>query len=72
MDPWKELAALEDCRDAMHVWAELEEKSALMTGDLERKYAVSTTNPFSMKLAIAAGARLTAWVIEIWWHATRR
>ena len=36
MDPWKESAAWEECRDAVRQWAKLEGKSAQMAEDLVR------------------------------------
>jgi len=36
MEPWKEYAARQECRDAARAWAELEGKSATMSEDLYR------------------------------------
>jgi hypothetical protein len=36
MDPWKENAAWQECRDAVRAWAALEGKSATMREDLYR------------------------------------
>jgi hypothetical protein len=72
MDPWKELAAWQDYRDAVRIRGDLEGKSPLMANDLAWRYALPAVKPLDTKLAITAVARLLAWAIETWWHVTRR
>lgn len=71
MDPWKEYAAWEECRDAVRQWAELEGKSPQMSEDLVRE-AHRATQSVDAPFVLAAGVRFAAWVLETWWHMTRR
>jgi hypothetical protein len=72
MDPWKEYAAREECRDAVRDWAALEGKTPAMADDLLRRYAEQASHSIDTPLAVVEGARLVAWAIETWWNATRR
>jgi hypothetical protein len=72
MDPWKELAAREECRDAIRAWAELEGKSPLMVEDLTQRYTPLPPRKFEWRLAFGFGVKLLVWLYESWWHITRR
>jgi hypothetical protein len=72
MDPWKEYAAREECRDVVRQWAELEGKSPQMSDDLVKRYAKQVAGSLDKSLAITAGVRAIAWAIHMWWHITRR
>ena len=72
MDPWKEYAALEECRDAVRQWAELEGKSRQMIDDLALNYAERPARSLSTPVLIATSVRVAAWAAQTWWHITRR
>ena len=72
MDPWKESAAWEECRDAVRQWAEWEGKSPQMAEDLVREYSQWTGRSVGTPLLLGAGVRLFAWFVETWWYLTRR
>jgi hypothetical protein len=72
MDPWKELAALEECRDAVRASAELEDSSPQAADVLMRQYNAQSLQIGNWQLAIGLGMKLAAWVYETWWHITRR
>jgi hypothetical protein len=72
MDPWKELAAREECCDRIRAWAELESKSAQMAADLIQRHAPLRRRPPDWRLMLGFGVRLAAWVYETWSHITRR
>ena len=72
MDPWKEYAALQECRDAVCQWAELEGKSTQMAEDLVREHSQWTDLGIGTHALLAACARFAAWAIETLWHVTRK
>ena len=72
MDPWKECAALEECRDAVRRWAVLEGKSQQMIEDLTLSHVEPSTRSLGTTLLIATGVRAAAWAVQTWWHITRR
>jgi hypothetical protein len=72
MDPWKESAALQECRDAVRQWAELEGKSAQMAEDLVRDQTQRAGRSVGTHMLLGAGVRLFAWFVETWWYLTRR
>jgi hypothetical protein len=72
MDPWKESAAWQECREVVRQWAELEGKSPQMTEDFVRDFAEKTAQKIEKPLLLAAGVRAAAWAIQAWWHFTRR
>jgi hypothetical protein len=72
MDPWKELAARAECRDAVRKWAELEGKSPLMTEHLLQTCSAPSSGVLDKSIAIATGLRLTTWLLETWWYVVRR
>jgi hypothetical protein len=72
MDPWKEYAAREECRDVVRRWAELEGKSPQMIDHLIRTALKPPSDSLDRSLALVTGLRLTAWIVETWWHWTRR
>jgi hypothetical protein len=72
MDPWKESAAWEECRDAVRQLAELEGKSAQMTEDLVRDRTQRAGRSVDAPMLFGAGVRLFAWLLETWWYLTRR
>lgn len=72
MDPWKELAAREECRDAACAWAKMERQSLQAAeGTAHKPHSPSINGPH-WKLALGAGVKLAAWAYETWWHMTRR
>jgi hypothetical protein len=72
MDPWKELAAREECRDAVRAWAELEAKSALVVKDMVRKYAAPARTGFRWPHVLAFVVHAAAWAYDYLWGFTRR
>jgi hypothetical protein len=72
MDAWEPFAVREHCRDAVRAWAELECKSPQMADDLIRRYRWPEARQRNWRLAIGVGVKLAAWVVESWWHITRR
>jgi hypothetical protein len=72
MDPWKEYAAREECRDVVRQWAELEASSPQMTDDLRQRHTQRPVHFFNMPLAVSAGVHMIAWAIDTWRHFTRR
>jgi hypothetical protein len=72
MDPWKESAAWQECREVVRQWAELEGTSPQMTEDLVRDFAEQTAHTIDKPLLLAAGVRAAAWAIQTWWHILRR
>jgi hypothetical protein len=72
MDPWKEYAAREECRDVIRQWAQLEAKRLPTADDLVKPYAHRADSSIVMPLAISATVRVIAWAVETWWHVTRR
>jgi hypothetical protein len=72
MDPWRELAVREDCRDAVRAWAELEGKSPQMAEDLVRRNARTDRKPFDWHFALGLGVRIAVWIVESWSHISRR
>jgi hypothetical protein len=71
VDPWKEYAAREECRDVVRRWAALEAKSPQMADDLARRHGRQAVRPITKLLVISAGIRLIAWAIKAWWYITR-
>jgi hypothetical protein len=72
MDPWKELAAREECRDAVRAWAELEGNNPQTADDLPRRFCDAPLRKSNWRLAVGVGIRLTAWAYDVWWYVTRR
>jgi hypothetical protein len=72
MDPWKELAAREECRDAVRAWAELEGQSPPMVEDFVRSFRAPSIKNICWRLALGLGVKFAAWAYETWWHVTRR
>jgi hypothetical protein len=71
MDAWVPYAVREHCRDAVLNWAELEGKSPLMTEHLVETSEKTASEQVGASFLVAAGFRLSAWVLETWWHLTR-
>jgi hypothetical protein len=72
MDPWKESAAWEDYRDLIRDPAQLAGKRELPADRLVPTNAVPAATPLVKAIAITAGIRLAAWIVEAWYYLTRR
>lgn len=72
MDPWKELAAREECRDAVRAWAELENNRRPVADDGVPRYTLPAQRTFNWRIVFGVAAKLAAWLYESWWHLTRR
>jgi hypothetical protein len=66
MDPWKELAAREECRDAARRWAELERKRMLMSSESSSRSEDERKTCCDALFVFSFAAKLIAWAAEIW------
>jgi hypothetical protein len=72
MDPWKELAAREECRDAIRAWATRTSKRSTTVDDHAKSHSTTGRSSVDWRFAIGLAAKLAAWMYESWRHITRR
>jgi hypothetical protein len=65
MDPWKELAALEDCRDAVRTVSKLGGRRPL-TDDVCRRRNIDRKTPGDALGVLGLAAKLITFAVEVW------